>query len=95
MARWFSTGQRRSPVTNEPLTNDALTPNRLLATLVLNHRAKVGRSVTRSLVELGVAPSSWREWVGDGVTRGAPTHTRNRRRDREWSTDAATRRPCT
>jgi hypothetical protein len=44
MERWFSTGKRRSPVTNEVLTDRStqLTPNRVMKTMIQNYRIEIG-----------------------------------------------------
>ena len=47
MERWFSTGKRRSPVTNEALTNRStqLTPNKVLKTMIQNYRRDIGKKL--------------------------------------------------
>mmetsp|Transcript_62241 Transcript_62241/g.140767 ORF Transcript_62241/g.140767 Transcript_62241/m.140767 type:complete len:397 (+) Transcript_62241:96-1286(+) len=44
MERWFSTGRRRSPVTNEVLSerSNRLTPNRLLKSMIQKYRRTIG-----------------------------------------------------
>lgn len=44
MERWFSTGKRRSPVTNEILTDRStqLTPNKVMKTMIQNYRRDIG-----------------------------------------------------
>ena len=50
MERWFSTGKRRSPVTNEVLSNRStqLTPNRVLKTQIQAYRREVGSKLLAS-----------------------------------------------
>jgi hypothetical protein len=50
MERWFSTGKRRSPVTNQVLASrsTALTPNRVLKTQIAAYRRAVGSQLLRA-----------------------------------------------